>query len=213
MEIGIPVLVLPHAHAAEVTDVLCDAFFDYPVMRYVLGDRSDYATRLETLVGFFVANRVAKNEILLGVAGPSGALVAAALVNLPHPAEPAPWLAERREEVWRELGSEEKTRYEAFGRATQQFEVEPPHHHLGMIGVRRSHHGTGLGRVLLDHVHGIAEADPGSTGVSLSTELSKNVGLYEHFGYRVLGHDRVAPELETWVCFRPRATAPPAASG
>jgi len=207
------VISLPHTRAAEVTDVLCDAFFDYPVMRYVLGDRPGYAARLTTLVGFFVANRVAKKELLLGVAGPSGALVAAALVNVPNPAEPAPWLAARREEVWRELGAEERTRYEAFGRATQQFEVEPPHHHLGMIGVRHSHHGTGLGRLLLDHVHGIAEADPGSTGVSLSTELPKNVGLYEHFGYRVLGHDRVADELETWVCFRPRATGSLAASG
>ncbi len=182
-------------------------------MRSVLGSRPGYRERLETLVGFFVANRVAKQELLLGIPDDSGALVAAALVNLPRPPEEPAWLRRRREEVWAALGMEERARYEAFGRATQQFEVTPPHHHLGMIGVRHSHHGTGLGRVLLDHVHAVADADSQSAGVSLSTELEKNVGLYQYFGYCVAGHDRVSPDLETWVCFRPRATAPPPASG
>ena len=203
-EAPIQVLTLPYARAAEVTDVLCDAFFDYPVMRSVLGRRRGYRGRLETLVGFFVANRVAKEELLLGVPDDSGALVAAALVNLPVIREPPPWLAWRREEVWADLGAEERARYEAFGRATAQFEREDPHHHLGMIGVLHSHHGKGLGRLLLEQVHAVAAADPGSSGVSLSTEVARNVKLYEHFDYRVAGHTRISPDLETWVMFRDR---------
>ena len=39
----------------EVVDVLCEAFFDYPVMRFVLGaDAVDYEPRLEVLVHYFV---------------------------------------------------------------------------------------------------------------------------------------------------------------
>jgi hypothetical protein len=33
---------------------------------------------------------------------------------------------------------------------------------------------------------------------------SANVHLYEHFGYHVHGHARVASTLETWGMFRPR---------
>jgi GNAT superfamily N-acetyltransferase len=186
-------------------DVLCDAFHDYPVMRFVLGSRSDYDRRLRTLIGLFVAARVARGDLMLGAPDAHGMLLGAALVNLPGDPKPAAWFAERREATWNELGEAERARYEAYGRATQQFEVTTRHHHLGMIGVAHAHHGTGLGRVLLERVHAAADADPRSDGVSLSTELAKNVTLYEYFGYRVAGHAPVGPGLETWVMFRPRA--------
>jgi hypothetical protein len=31
------------------------------------------------------------------------------------------------------------------------------------------------------------------------------VKLYEHFGYRVVGHKRVGPGLETWGMFQGRS--------
>ena len=45
------VQVVPASQAEEILDVLCDAFFDYPVMRYVLGSKPDYASRLRALSG------------------------------------------------------------------------------------------------------------------------------------------------------------------
>ena len=198
------VIPLPASRAEEITDVLCEAFYDYPVMRFVLGDPPDYAERLRIMVGLFVASRVAREDLMLGVSDASGTLVGAALVNLPAPRTAAAWLEERREAVWRALGQAERTRYEAFGAATGQFERDDSHHHLGMIGVRRAHQGRGLSRLLLEEVHTRACGDAGSSGVSLSTEFPPNVGLYEHFGYRVAGHARVAPTLETWVMFRNR---------
>jgi hypothetical protein len=63
----------------------------------------------------------------------------------------------------------------------------------------------GHARALLEAVHALAAADPQSAGVSLSTELAKNVALYQHFGYAVVGHARVSPEMETWSLFRPNA--------
>jgi len=50
-----PVRVIPPVQSDAVLDVLCDAFFDYPVMRYVLGDRPEYPRRLRTVIGLFVA--------------------------------------------------------------------------------------------------------------------------------------------------------------
>jgi GNAT superfamily N-acetyltransferase len=94
-------------------------------------------------------------------------------------------------------------RYEAFGEAGDQFELEAPHYHLNMIGVRRSHATRGLGRELLTAVHDLSRADPLSCGVTLSTETERNVPLYDHFGYRLMGYARVSDDLETWAFFRP----------
>lgn len=181
-------------------------------MRHVIGQTPAYAARLETLIGFFVAARVHRQDLILGLRD-EDRLVAAALVTLPGERPIPEALTRHREAVWSDLGPEARARYEAFAAATQQYALAAPHHHLNMIGVRRSHVGRGLARILLDHVHGIAGADPGSAGVTLSTETGANVSLYEHFGYRQLGHVRVEPGLETWVFHRPRPDIAPAASG
>jgi ribosomal protein S18 acetylase RimI-like enzyme len=195
---------VPRAETGEAATVLCDAFYDYPVMRYVLGPKPGYDRRLRMLVDFFVSARMFRDEPVLGVEKEAGALAAAAIVSLsgerPAPEE----LAVRREEVWREIGAAERERYEVFGAACAQFALDAPHLHLNMIGVRRADAGRGLGRKLLEAVHALAHADPQSAGVTLSTESPENVALYEHFGYRVMGHARVSDELETWAFFRPR---------
>jgi len=198
-----PVSTLSPAQSDVALSVLCEAFHDYPVMRFVLGTTPDYERRLRTLIGFFVTARILREDLILGLAGDDGDLAAVALVTLPAQRDPPEELAIRREVVWKELGSAERVRYEAFGAAAHQFEVEAPHHHLNMIGVRPSRAGRGHASPLLHHVHALAERDPGSCGVSLSTESERNVKLYEHFGYHQLGYVRVAAELEMWAMFRP----------
>ena len=199
--------VVPAAEPEEAVAVLCEAFFDYPVMRHVLGAKPDYTRRLRSLIGFFVAARVLRQDLILGVSDEARRLVAVALVTLPGERPVPDELSVRREAVWQELGTAERARYEAFGAASHQFDLDAPHHHLNMIGVQTSHAGRGLARTLLDHVHGLADADPGSSGVTLSTETSRNVALYEHFGYRRLGYARVALDLETWAFFRASPSA------
>lgn len=197
------ITVLSSTHSDSALDVLCEAFTDYPVMRHVLGPAPGYPHRLHTLIGLFLAARVLREDLVLGVTDAADRLAAVALVTLPGERAAPEDLAIRREAVWRELGTGERARYDAFGEASHQFDIHAPHHHLNMIGVRPSHVGHGLARILLDHVHGLAEADPGSSGVTLSTETGHNVRLYEHFGYQRLGYARVAADLETWAFFRP----------
>ncbi len=187
---------------AAVT-VLCDAFHDYPVMRYVLGASDGYDRRLRSLIGFFVAARVLRDELVLGIHDEAGTLAAAVLVTLPGERKAPEALLVRREALWRELGAVERKRYEAFGETAGKFVVQAPHHHLNMIGVLRSHAGRGFARQLLQAVHALSQADPNSCGVSLSTEDTRNLPLYQKFGYELLGHGRVADELETWAFFRP----------
>lgn len=190
------------AQAQHVVAVLCDAFHDYPVMRFVLEPvAGDYDRHLHTLVNLFVMARAYREEPILGIFD-GAELVAAATLTLPGKRQPPTEFTRLREAVWRELGEAARLRYEAFGKATQAFDIGRPHYHLNMIGARRSHAGRGLARLLLDAVHAMSSRDPVSLGVTLTTEDFRNVSLYRHFGYQVVGHARVDAQLETWRLFR-----------
>jgi GNAT superfamily N-acetyltransferase len=202
------VLHLPPSQAALAATVLCAAFADYPVMRYVLGSVTGYAERLRSLIGFFVAARYLRGDAVLGILDPEGRPLAAALLTLPSDLPPPPELTDRREAVWQELGSQERGRYETYGAlAGELLTGLEPHHHLNMIGVDPSQVGHGLARRLLEHAHALARADPRSSGVSLTTETDQNRAFYRYFGYHEIGHARVSPDLETWAFFRPHSPA------
>lgn len=197
--------ILPHDQSSveAVVEVLSEAFFDYPVLRFVLGpDKVSYPARLRTLVGFFVRARIFRNEYLLGVRE-GGSLAATAIVSQPE-GRPAPaGFCGYRQQVWNELGAEAEARYATFGRACEPLLPDRPHLHLNMIGVRSGAQGRGLARLLLDEVHRLSAEDGDSQGVSLNTEVESNIPLYQHVGYRLLGQATVAPGLDTWVFWRP----------
>jgi len=193
--------------APDAIAVLYDAFHDYPAMRFVLGPDADYDARLRTLIGLFVMARMARRAPVLGARDAAGALVGVATLTVPNEPPPPDSFADWREQLWRTLGEDARQRYRAFADGTAAFEPGEPNHHLNMIGVLRSHRGRGISRLLLEAVHEVAAAHPDSSGVSLTTEHAPNVALYEHFGYRRLGHARIAPGFESWVMFRPRGTA------
>jgi ribosomal protein S18 acetylase RimI-like enzyme len=201
------VVPLDESQAAAAAAVLVDAFRDYPALRFVLGSGGEYRGRLQALIGLFVKARFARKGPVLGLRDETGELVAVATVTVPDQPEPSASFAEWRDQLWRELGEDAHARYGRFAAAIEGHEHAAPHHHLNMIGVRRTHQGRGYAGALLHAVHAVAAAHPGSAGVGLNTEVASNVKLYERFGYRELGHARVSDELETWVMFRPKAQA------
>lgn len=197
--------------APAVADVFCDAFRDYPVMRWVVGAAGDaYEARLRTLIGLFVAARALRGEPMLAIEV-DRRLVAAATVSFPGQGEEPAAMAAVREATWGELGAEARARYERCGVAWQAFDVEGPHTHLNMIGVRPAQRGKGLAALLLAEVHELSRTSPGSQGVTLTTENAANVPFYQKAGYHVVGQARISPELETWSFFRPEPTRAPEA--
>lgn len=196
------VAAIPPRRHLDVAAVLVDAFYDYPVMRYVVGDAPDYDARLQQLIEFFVFRRVRQGALLFGV-DRGGDLLGAAVLATPRETIAPPEVKDLALQLWSTIGDDARQRFDTYGAATQPFTVASPHHHLSMIGVRRAHHGDGLARPLLDAVTQTSVDDAESHGVSLTTELLKNVRLYEHFGYRVIGHANVTADLETWGLFRP----------
>lgn len=194
--------ILGRQNEAEIVDVFCDAFSDYPVMKYVLGPGGNTYARLEKLIGYFVARRVRLGGPLFGIRDANDALVAAATVTVPTESEaPADLLAER-DRTFHDLGAECRVRHETYAAAASLFGNVGPHHHLNMLGVRLSYQGRGLARPLLTAVIDLAQKHPKSTGVSLTTETLQNVKLYEHFGFDVIGRVRVDDAFETFGLFR-----------
>ncbi len=193
---------LPGSDISEVVDVLTDAFADYPVMRFVLGPDGSTPARLSRLIGLFVFRRARLGGPMFGLRGADGGLIGAAVMTLPaEPDSPADVL-QLRDEVWQALGQDCRERHDAYSAVAKTLSVPEPHHHLNMIGVRHADHGRGFARPLLEAAIGLAADDPQSAGLSLTTETVANVRLYEHLGFRVVGHGRVSSELETWGLFK-----------
>jgi GNAT superfamily N-acetyltransferase len=185
----------------EVVDVLSEAFYDYPVMRHVIGPVGrDYARRLRLLIGFFTEARFLRGDDVLAVSD-QRSLVAVATIVPPHSVA-SDALEKHRHRLWRELGSESRERYEDFGRGTDGFFEAYSHYHLSMIGVGRGQAGRGLARRLLEALHDMSLADESSDGVTLTTENPANVSFYERFGYRIVGHANLGA-FESWGFFRP----------
>jgi ribosomal protein S18 acetylase RimI-like enzyme len=196
-----PRLLDLRATADVVVRVLCEAFADYPVMRYVLGDRDGYPERLHTLIGFFHGARVLRNDAILGISD-GLELCGVALCSLPDRVEP-PELDLLRERTWAALGADARARYDDCVRAWESTGVDEPNIHVNMLAVLPDRQGRGLARALLDRVHAMSRERADSRGVTLSTESDRNVALYRHLGYRVVGQATIAPGLETWDFFRP----------
>jgi GNAT superfamily N-acetyltransferase len=193
---------LGKANVPGIVGALCESFHDYPVMLYVLGaDRDHYAQRLETLIGLFVMAPFLCGETVFGIGEPD-TLDAAAIVSRPGGPPCPPELGALRERVWTALGAVARSRYEAYNEICATFQVEAPHIHINMIGVRPRAQRRGLGRRLIEHVHGLSREDPASQGVTLTTEDPVNLPFYERLGYRITGHAEIAPGLETWGFFR-----------
>ena len=108
-------VTVPRVRLEEAVSVLCDAFSDYPVMRYVLGWPHDrYEAHLRKMIDFFTLTRFLNQDVVLGVEGADESLGAVANITRPG-SEAAPEVAGRREALWRELGADARERYEELG--------------------------------------------------------------------------------------------------
>lgn len=186
-----------------VIDVLCRAFRDYPVMRFVLGPDGDHEEVLRRLIGFFTDVRFAMEWPVLGVIVDER-LVAVALVNEPHEKTFLERFQEGLARVREELGEAAFHRLGRFGAAAEVNESRELHYFVGMLGVLPEEQGRGYARLLLDHVRRLSE-DAGCAGVALSTEDPANVPFYEHMGFEVVGQGAV-DDLSTWAMWWPNGS-------
>ena len=192
---------LTRENKLEAVDALTAAFYDYPVMRYVLSTNgTEYDTQVRALVGFFCEARFAKEGHVIGIRD-ENSLIAVGLVD---EAVQKLW-SEREAEQLRlkeAIGENAYSRLELYETLSSRGEPQAPHYFVGMLGVRPEHQGKGYARQILNTVKEMSIQDHQSTGVCLSTEQPDNVSFYEHFGYRVIAEIKI-DELHSWCLFLP----------
>jgi ribosomal protein S18 acetylase RimI-like enzyme len=78
------------------------------------------------------------------------------------------------------------------------------HHYLTCIGVAPNLKGSGIGKKMLIDIHNLVEQDTHSLGIGLDTENKDNIGLYEYFGYKLTGTEKL-DSVTIYTLFRKTA--------
>ena len=181
------VIELDARYEDEVVALLVAAFEHDPGWLQVSGaPGEDHRRCLETVYRASWTLYRAARQPLLGVMA-QDRLAGVAMLNVPGAkfAEPA-----RRgwaQKVRRSVGDTILSRLLRNAREVARHRPEEPHLYLGTLAVRPDLQGSGIGRLLLESVSERSDRDPAARGVFLETENPKNVPLYEHFGYRIVG--------------------------
>lgn len=90
-----------------------------------------------------------------------------------------------------------------YMRYTTAVRPKTPHHYLVFVGVLPAYQKQGVGREILEYLHGIVDADESSAGIGLDTENEINVAYYMHFRYEVIATKRI-DDVDVYVMFRKR---------
>ncbi len=107
----------------------------------------------------------------------------------------------------RKCGFKTLRKVNTYMRLTTRSRPKEMHHYLICIGVAPEFMGMGLGKIMLNSIHTLVEADTTSVGIGLDTENPNNVALYEHFGYRLTGTEPL-DDLTIYTLFRPSKKSP-----
>jgi len=193
---------LSSAHRDEAVVVLCESFYDYPVMRFVLADAGRrYDEHLSALVAYFCSRRLVGDGWVLG------AMVGRELAGVSVFDEPGSDLVESEDELrqWtlaleRDIGEEAVGRLSEYDAVGESLLPEGDYHYLGMLGVVSRYQGLGLGKKLVEATQALAADSPASSGVCLDTESPENVPFYERLGFEIVGEADVA-DIHSWCMF------------
>ncbi|WP_237741425.1 GNAT family N-acetyltransferase [Bacillus bingmayongensis] len=79
----------------------------------------------------------------------------------------------------------------SYMRVTRSFAPSIAHHYLIMIGVNPENQGKGIGKALLQHLLHTVHTNNKSQGVALDTENTKNISLYQRFGFSLSGETQI----------------------
>jgi ribosomal protein S18 acetylase RimI-like enzyme len=101
------------------------------------------------------------------------------------------------------MGPDSFERVKRYMNLSKKYSPEGLHHYLAGLGVHPDFQKQGFGRLLLDEVYKIAESHQTSTGIYLETATMKNVEMYKHFGYNLLGMEKLDGIVDVWYLFKP----------
>lgn len=187
---------------------LADAFAAGPLMAYLFGGASSVPyDGVAAVMRFSCEVRLQLGWPLLGALR-DDRLVGVLGTTLPGAADWPAALHDAHAALAQALGPAASDRLSRFSAAAHAHRPPEPHHHVGLIGVRRAEQRTGVGTALLSALHDLADADAGSVGVAANVEDARIAAWYERRGYVVQAwDDTLGDGMEVWTLFRPRGGA------
>lgn len=187
------------ARLPELARILGRAFADYPVARAAFGNAAgspqDWFTRMGQTA---MENRLIM-EMPVFAAYRDGEPLGVAVLSA-HDRRTPPELSARFDDLMAEAGPDAQSFFEEFIKVVDGISPTDPHVWLAILGVDPSAQGLGIGRHLIEATMEFARDAGGYVGVALDTEDTKNVGIYERCGFRVVGESAVGsmPVFVMW---------------
>ncbi|WP_025026950.1 GNAT family N-acetyltransferase [Caldalkalibacillus mannanilyticus] len=191
---------------AQVINIWSNAFVHDPLFQSLFPEKNR-VKQLQQFFHFICMKNISLNELLLGVTD-NRDLRGAASIELPNSTRGAglllqPAFVYHALKLMVHLPKGSRSVLQAYMQYTTKIRPKEPHHYLVCIGVEPRYHGQGVGKVLLQYIHDLVDADPLSTGIGLDTENMDNVQLYEHFGYHLI-ESKTLGEITIYGMFRPK---------
>ena len=190
------------ADAAALADSLADAFFDDPVMSWILTDEASRRRRLARLFGVQLRAHYLPRATVWTTPDRS----AAALWSPPGQAIMAPTTILRYlPDLVGALGRHTVRALRTLNHVERQHPKEP-HWYLGVLGTRTAAQGQGLGSAVLGPV--LARCDAEGLPAYLESSKYSNIAFYRRHGFEVTGEIALPfggpPVWPMWRDPRPR---------
>lgn len=179
------VVLASAAQRAAVSATLADAFFDDPVMSWILRDEASRIRRLEGLFSTLLRG----HYLALGTVWTTPDAEGAALWAPPGQAViPMSRVLRNGVSMIRALGSRAYVALRALTHVEQAHPKEP-HWYLGVLGTRRAFQGKGIGSALLQPV--LERCDAEGAPAYLESSKHANIAFYRRHGFEVTGEIRL----------------------
>lgn len=164
-----------------IAAALADAFFDDPVMSWILTDEDSRIRRLHGLFDVLLRGHYLRLDTVWTTPERTGA----ALWAPPGRAIiPGPTVLRHSPRLVRALGRRALLALRALSRVEQHHPKEP-HWYLGVLGTRRADQGTGVGSALLAPV--LRRCDEEGVRAYLESSKESNLAFYGRHGFEVAG--------------------------
>ncbi|MGH9030430.1 MAG: GNAT family N-acetyltransferase [Acidimicrobiales bacterium] len=164
---------------------LSDAFFDDPVMSWMLDDDASRGRRLARLFGLLM--RV--HYLPLGTVWTTPANEGAALWAPPgHAILPTPTILRNSRAMLHALGHRSIRALRALSQV-ERLHPKEPHWYLGVLGTRTSLQGRGIGSAVLQPA--LERCDEEGVPAYLESSKYSNIAFYGRHGFEVTGEIRL----------------------
>jgi GNAT superfamily N-acetyltransferase len=178
----IPAIETAHTEDLEILgDVLQRAFWDDPVMEWILRDESSRSSRLTRMFKIVLRGHYLPLDTVWTTTDRLGA----ALWAPPgHALLPARTLLRQAPGMVRAMGRDTVRGLRALSQV-ERLHPKEPHWYLGVLGTSPAHQGKGIGSALL--APGLEFCDKESLPCYLESSKESNIAFYRRHGFEVTG--------------------------